>query len=267
MKNLFIFVTIFLACSNNLKKMNNFNESEILNQLDDAGKKNPYFEFPNFEHPYFYPISSRISLFAEKEKRWAIVFEIFGYNNRTNSLMLELIYFGNDLHKLDKFGDKEQFISNVKYIDIINENKLHEIIDSNNFLKPNINEIIINGKDLKIERDLKKYIDKNIPLINKEIDVVSLFRMINEEYPTIMRAKSNQVQECLPDNLTQIMIIDDWHHENFSYYNGELEGHLPSSYETFVQIAKVLTTQNPANYKPSMTPNNNWRNWPNAGKF
>lgn len=41
----------------------------------------------------------------------------------------------------------------------------------------------------------------------------------------------------------------------------------PSSYETWQLIAKVISQNNPALYKPTLQPNTHWKNWPESGSL
>lgn len=41
----------------------------------------------------------------------------------------------------------------------------------------------------------------------------------------------------------------------------------PSSYETWQQLAKVLATGNTNNYRPTLSPNTHWSNWPESGSL
>lgn len=49
--------------------------------------------------------------------------------------------------------------------------------------------------------------------------------------------------------------------------NEEWLSNRPGSYETWQLIAKVLTTGDPTSYKPTLTPNSHWSNWPDAGSL
>jgi hypothetical protein len=41
----------------------------------------------------------------------------------------------------------------------------------------------------------------------------------------------------------------------------------PSSYETWQLVAKVISQNNPALYKPTLKPNTHWKNWPDSGSL
>ncbi len=51
-------------------------------------------------------------------------------------------------------------------------------------------------------------------------------------------------------------------------YNRELWAHnRPSSYETWIQIARVISTNDTSHYKPVQVPNSDWKNWPESGSL
>lgn len=45
------------------------------------------------------------------------------------------------------------------------------------------------------------------------------------------------------------------------------ENNRPSSYETWQLIAKVIVTNDPKQYKPTLEPNTHWKNWPASGSM
>jgi hypothetical protein len=47
----------------------------------------------------------------------------------------------------------------------------------------------------------------------------------------------------------------------------EWENNRPGSYETWQQIAKVIVTGDPSQYKPTMEPNTHWKYWPDSGSL
>jgi hypothetical protein len=58
----------------------------------------------------------------------------------------------------------------------------------------------------------------------------------------------------------QAILSDDWNREIW-------ESNRPSSYETWQQIAKVIVTNDPKGYKPTLEPNTHWANWPDSGSM
>lgn len=58
----------------------------------------------------------------------------------------------------------------------------------------------------------------------------------------------------------QEILSDDWNREIW-------ENNRPSSYETWQLIAKVIVTNEPKQYKPTLEPNTHWTNWPDSGSM
>lgn len=58
----------------------------------------------------------------------------------------------------------------------------------------------------------------------------------------------------------QEILNDDWNREMW-------EQNRPSSYETWQLIAKVIVTNTPAFYKPTLKPNTHWANWSDSGSL
>jgi hypothetical protein len=62
-------------------------------------------------------------------------------------------------------------------------------------------------------------------------------------------------------DLPQIMELEDWNHPDVA------SGVKASDSETFQQIAKVLATGDRTQYRPSLSVNTHWRNWPGGGQL
>jgi hypothetical protein len=58
----------------------------------------------------------------------------------------------------------------------------------------------------------------------------------------------------------QEILSDDWNREIW-------ENNRPSSYETWQLIAKVIMSNDPKQYKPTLEPNTHWINWPDSGSM
>lgn len=263
-KQIFLILIFCLGLtSNSSKDMNYYSKEDVLKELDQAGKNNPFIFFPDLGHPYAYPIASRIHLFSDLYN-WVIVFEICDYNNRTNSLNTQLIHFGSSLKNLDK---TVEYVSNIKFIDLVSEDYLLEISDSNLIINKDVENIVVQGKIIKVEKSLDKYHKMGIKVDSKEIDIISFFRYVNETQPNRLFLEESVLMQNLSYNVPKIMQIDSWHHKSFGYTNGNLYGDLPSSYETFNQIADVLYYRDKDRYSPTIKANNHWSNWPDAGQL
>jgi hypothetical protein len=64
----------------------------------------------------------------------------------------------------------------------------------------------------------------------------------------------------VPPDFTQLLVLDEWNHPNVV-----LDTERPSHSEAFQQIARVLVTGDSAHYRPTLSPNTHWSNWPDGG--
>ncbi len=242
--------------------MSNYTENDILIALDNC---TAYNFFLDLEHGYFHTAGSRINLYAD-ENRWAIVFEKSGFGNRSGRAEVELNYYGNCLHNLDKAGSNNIYTCNAKYFTLITGEEFEKIEGDFELISKDAKVVNVRDIELPIEQDNQKYIIKGIEIQDFDnpdnlIDYQSLVRYLDETNSEIFRATNRELRTSIPNDLPFLMKIDTWHHKSYSEYGGDK----PSTYETFKLIAKVLVNKNTENWKPTLEPNNNWRNWPEAG--
>ena len=263
---------------NNKDKMHRtFTQRDILDYLERYDQETYHF-FIDFEHPYFFTAGSRLTLYADAS-RWAIVFEKSGYSTGNSCGEIEFDYFGNCLKNLTSQIPGDTTTSNMGHVILIDNKDLEQIEDGFELVAREKRNIKVRDTLLTIEQDQSKYLARGInpkhynnP--NKLIDFPSLIRYLDEENPTVFRATDKELRTCLPDDLPQLMQIDRWHHESYSHFKwmtsptafeDRTVGIKPSSYETYVMIADILVSRDTTKWKPTLKPNNDWRNWPNAG--
>lgn len=257
-----------------------FTQKEILEYLEESDQETYHF-FIDFEHPYFNTAGSRLTLYADA-KRWAIVFEKSGYANRSYDGEIELAYFGNCLINLQAEGERVGVTSNCKYVTLINNVEMARIENGNfELASKNVSQVRVRDSLLNIKHNKSVYENKNIKIrahSNPQnlIDIPSLIRYLDEQHPNLFRATDNELRKCLPADLPKIMKIEEWHHEAYSKYKTmtsptnykyEVIGEQPSKYETYRMIADILISRDSTKWRPTLKPNNNWRNWPNAGNM
>ncbi|GAB4051003.1 DUF7003 family protein [Spirosoma litoris] len=246
-----------------------YTDSDILVALDEADKHDTYNNFLDLEHPYVYTAGSAMNLFADST-RWAIVFEKSGFSPRGGYPGIDLYYFGNCLHNLDKQGAYNQFTSNMKLLPLIAPELMEDITEENDLIKRSISHLTIRENSVSISQNPDAYEKRGISISTFEnpkrlIDYCSLIRYLADTQPESLRATSSELRTCLPQDLPCIMSIDQWHHKSYSAeYN---YGVKPSEYETYRMVAQILATQDPTRWKPTLEPNNDWRNWPEAGSL
>ncbi|MFC4230764.1 DUF7003 family protein [Parasediminibacterium paludis] len=282
-KFLLSFLLTLTFCSANKTKMNSsFTQKDILDNLEAADLEKYHF-FIDLEHPYFFTAGSRLTLYAD-EKRWAIVFEKSGYDNRGLRGEIDLFYFGNCLQNMQAQGDAIGITSNMQVVPLI-DNEEMERIQGGNFelVSKNIKQVKVRDTLIDIEHDKSVYIKKDITDTiydhdnpEKLVDIPSLIRYLEEQHPELFRATDKELRTCLPKDLPMLMHIDSWHHEAYNLYRNytsptqytyKVLGKKPSEYETYKMIANILVSRDTTKWKPTLQPNNNWRNWREGGQM
>jgi len=270
-----VFVSQNITCQNNMKE---FTEKDVLNELDAPFKtplsvkkldEKTYFYnfFLDLENAYLNVANSIIHLYAD-ESKWAIVFEINGYHNKSYNAQIDLLYFGNCI-KYDKKETPERVnLSNLFTIELISgeeftkvENKTGSDLEQFELISDNADSIQIRDKKVRIEKDKTKYEEKLIVFREYEnpnnlAGFEDLVRYLSVSEKDMMCASENEIEEHLLDDLPKIMTIESFHYH--SIYN---KGNLPSKQETFQLIAKILVSKDPNLWKPTLEPNNHWSNW------
>lgn len=251
---------------------NRFTIADVMTKLDEADRYDCYNQFFNLEHPYFYTAGSAMTLFAD-DTRWAFVFEKSGYSQQSGYPQIELTYFGNCLHSLDKAGHIGQFTHNAKYLPLIDFELSQQLIDEAddyNLIKREIECVTIRGQQVVINQNPDDYEGSGIRLRdyenpNRLTDYCSLVRYWADNQADKLLAMEDELRTCIPENLPKLMRIDAWYHQSYSVEHNL--GVKPSDYETYPMMADVLVKGDPACWKPTLSPNNAWRNWPQAGSL
>jgi hypothetical protein len=248
-----------------------FTTKDVLEYLDNCIIDEPYCFFMDLEHPYLYTANSRLTLFAD-EFRWAIVFEKNGYGNPTGCIEIDLNFFGNCLHNLDRGGAGDRYVCNAKFITLVDSDALTDIAEDFEQVAPWATFVKLRGKPVQLP-STKEGFAKWVPDIHEDDGFFKrptrgdLARFLTFEHADLCRATDAEKRLCLPE----IMTVDEWHQRRYYHHvNGpdnELIGDAPSTYDTFPLLAEVLATRDPSRYRPTVPPNNHWSNWPEAGSL
>lgn len=234
-----------------------FSKKDVLEYMDSCLFSSPYFVFPNLGHGYFFPVSSKLNLFAD-ENRWAIVFEKTGFHNRMQEITREINYYGNCLINLESYLD---FDSNVKSLSL-SEGDIEDFVRMSN----NDCSVRINNKFHTINIDNCSGVKSLIDELD-EFLVVELLRCLLVSECDALFAQEKELRLCIPKNLPKLMEIKEWHHKEYHCYDGTIEGTKPSDYETFELIATVLSSKDINLFKPTLPANNHWSFWPQSGSL
>lgn len=235
-----------------------FTEKEILVALDDTPTVHPFVSLPRFgnsEHPM---TGNRISLYADS-LRWAIVFETTSYSYTDWRLELQLNYFGNCLLNLDSVGYHHNLACNSKWNTLISANEILRLLSMKS--TGDIKYMVIRDDTCYVNQEFISYKD-TVSASDSLTRLLSHLRVFDQKNKVLLRATESELRTCIPSDLPKLMIIENWHHENYvTLLPNRKFGTLPSSYETFKLIAKVLVTKDTSLYKPTEKPNNHWKNW------
>ncbi|MBO0798868.1 MAG: helix-turn-helix domain-containing protein [Blastocatellia bacterium] len=256
-------------------KPGKYTAHDIIEYFDNLPYVIPY-SFVDLEHPYFYTANSRLTLFAD-ETRWAMAFEKSGYTPRGHRIELELNYFGNCLENLTPIPNSDVY-NNLQFLTLIDGGELNQIgLDENNFTEADLaagggnKKVMLRGQYVEIPVTMRGYVKWVPDILTREyperIDYRDLARYIAYEYEEHCRATEEELRGHIPRDLPKLMVIDEWHHKTYNVYQGNVLGDPPSSYETYRLIAEVLETKDPAKFRPTLSPNNHWINWPYAGSL
>ncbi|MEL1244245.1 hypothetical protein AAEO56_08240 [Flavobacterium sp. DGU11] len=257
----------------------NFTETEILEKLDLAFQGIPSDDFPdgneedikyNFfidlEHGYFETAGNKIHLYGDKN-RWAIVFEKCGYLNRGGAGVIELDYIGNCIdYPISKYPERS-YITNCETIELVSSEEYERIrnkkgseMEQFELISPEALTINIHERNVPIDQDINKYIKLGIQpreFDNPEklIGYGDIIRFYNETYPELVSATEIEIMTHLPTDIPKIMTISEFH------YISSHDAIFPSNQETFLMIAKILSTGDTSFWKPTLKSNNHWSNW------
>jgi len=254
----------------------NFTEQNILDELDLVFKntahkidENTYLNyfFNDLENGYLNIASSKIHLFADNTN-WAVVFENVGYHNRAGEAHIELIYIGNCINYERNEAKGRTDLSNYFRIPIIKSSEFQRIendigteMERFELINPNAKSILVRDFEIIIEHNKAEYSTKLIKFRDFEnskqlIGFEDLVRYLVVTEPQLMSATDEEIRANFSLNVPKLMTITSFHQK--SIYEPE---NLPSSYETYQLIAKILTSKNIWDWKPTIAPNNHWSNW------
>ncbi len=241
----------------------NWKSERILGVLDSCAEE---FTFPVLDNGYVYLAATRMSAYRSNQD-WAIVIEVFGFSPRSGDPDVQIYTFSSKLHDRNLPSD---YVTEEAYNNYLNSNPYNE----SRFINP------ISNSDWQDEEDLE-YVKSGEKCILRENDIIipdfAAFQEagieLEEENPLtfefcrFLAAKYRDQVLCteaerrasVSPELELVLLLDEWSHPDIS------DGELPSTYESFQLIAKMLETGNMQVFKPSKKPNTHWENWPEAG--
>jgi len=189
-------------------------EEQILAQLDNY-KWGYYCHFIDLGYAYSYLIDSRLNIFRGDNDRWAIAAERLGYNPRAGGIMLDICYYGNCLINLEHYNGQD---TNYYTLSPIEPDNFFDSTEME-ILTPKSEYWIVRGQQVKLSHNKQDYINANIELCEDEPNTIRIeeaARLAIIENTEVFRATNEELYKSLPSDLEKILVIDEWHHKDFS---------------------------------------------------
>ena len=118
-----------------------------------------------------------------------------------------------------------------------------------------------------IPRDLKKIlvIDE---WYHKDFNEIAQPTMSDEQLKTTYEFNKSLLEGNYPLDYESFVAMFRQQEQTLSNFNqAQWQDNRPSYYETWQIIAKVISTGDISFYKPTLTPNTHWKNWPDSGSL
>jgi hypothetical protein len=239
--------------------------SDILQVLDRAAES---FVFPMLDNGYVYLAATRMSLYRSQVD-WALVLEVFGFSPRAGLPDLGVWTFGSLLRDRDP---PEKYSSPDAYANYLvqhpnDDARFFHPLASGAWQDPDCDELVASDADELLLRNeavklptLEDLSSAGVTLsAPPQIQVFELCRFLAARYRDRVLGTEEERRVSVPAGLTSILRLDEWTHPDLA------DSVRPSEVETFQQIARVLSSGNAAEYRPSTAPNTHWSNWPDGG--
>lgn len=221
----------------------------VLDTLDAANRD---AVFPVMDNGYVYPAATRLTVLSDAE-RWAMVFEIVGYNARQpgcSGFDTCAYLFGNCVKQVRRpfaiwFPIPEQSSELVRS-EIVVARPRSLVVGGGEVPFPDAADLAAAGVVLR----------RGEPLHAAGLLRALAFRHRDRLLATPERLRSWIVTDEVPPVVLQ---LDEWRHP------GITAGESPSAVASIRQLAEVAASGDATRYRPQERPNTHWRHWPEAG--
>lgn len=239
-------------------------EASILRILDDGARA---FVFPMLDNGYVYLAASRLAIFRSNDD-WALTFEIFGYSPRSGLPDLSVTTFGSNLSETRTVADYvseqafEAYRVNYRhwrseyFHPIEDETWLDE--DDQESVAENASMLTLRGRSIPLPKDDDYAKAGMVGTPHEKRSVAELSRALAATHRDYVLATESERRVCVPPALSQLMLLDDWHHPDV------VADELPSQTQTFRELASVMATGDAGLYLGG-SGNTHWSNWPEGG--
>lgn len=258
--------------------------------------------WPGFNNPDAFMIDARVNLLRSEGDDWAIVYENLEYVHMDGELRLHLTYYGNCVHGIKEGNytsaspvndnalemiapgdfleyDAKQLLvrewgiplslNRADYleagIELIHEDEImvHEAV---RLLLPCYGQLFRATEDELYQR-LPKDMEKVLVLDEWHYHSMHNHVLTDRKENVSERYGSSGVSREV-DEACMKYIRDGFakgHIKKVRWNTDDKCPQLLRDDETWQLFAKVLVTRDPLEYKPTLTPNTHWRNWPMSG--
>lgn len=202
--------------------------SQILEFFDRSFSS---IEMPCFGNTNIDYISSRLLAFRDNT-RWLILFNSIVWWPSCEGLTTIVAPIGNCIKGKQGFDNDFCFeTGKIAYNELLA-----------------LYEVSVRNKDISLS-------ELNIitqPHLHSEYELDIAIALL-DKYREELLASEDEYRKLIPDGLTEVLRLDEWHHPDWDCP--------PSQTETFPLIAEVLFTGNSNLYKPPTNPNTDWKLW------
>jgi hypothetical protein len=237
----------------------------ILAVLDSCAEA---FTFPMLDNGYVYLAATRLALYRS-ERDWGMTIEVFGFSPRAGLPDIEVATFGSRVRRQKSAND---FATSKAFDTYVANNPNNESAffhpveagdwqdaENQEFLASGVHDIVLRSRVIRTP-GLGEYPKYGIELIDSpRVRVYELCRLLAAEERDLVLATPTERRVCVPEDLPQIMLLEEWTHPNL------VDGELPSATAEFRALAEVLASGNVAAYRHTGAANTHWKHWPGGG--
>ena len=230
---------------------------EILAQLDEAAASD-VCGFPRLGNANWLLASVRLTAFSNGSD-WAMFVELLqqGYTTCGMDDLLNFVYpYGNTIGPavgltpsgLRYIGEKGSFWPEFEF----REHDGRPIFA----LRGGVKAVRVREREVAVPKSPGEYSEVGVRLdFPPDVQVQEFLQWLSAARSSAVFEPDEALLSRMIKPLPLVLRLREWYHPVMP------DRELPSQTETFQQIAEVLATGDPTKYKPTRSPNTDWRNW------
>ncbi len=221
----------------------------ILDQLDACAER---LAFPVLDAPGFWLAAVRLHAYRD-DTRWALLLETLGcheFGAGHESIDNCLHVYGNCLGRRPGVLPED-------YLFPTSDGGEGPTFDDRQYVRRTARTLHIRGRlvSLPDQSPLRDLEGRPLAYSRRWRDY-ELLRWLVADHRAELLSTEAERRVRVPADLPEVLTLDAWHHPDLG---GEA---LPSTSETFRQLAEVLATGDVTRYRPTQLPNTHWSCWP-----